>query len=119
VPANAVFESILLGNVEWTKLADEPTVVHATIIASSKNAGSIDMRFRGGPVAKWPPGAAASLEAVDLWEFEVKGQAQHRVLVAGYAPGDSPRGRSASRLLPPVFPYEIAGEIGGGVGGTG
>jgi len=83
VAANVYMKSIsLTGN--WAKLADTPTVVTATIIASSKNYNEIDMRYAGGEIVKWPPGAAVRLEGVDLSLLEVKGGIGHLVLVVGH-----------------------------------
>ncbi|MEP0848612.1 MAG: hypothetical protein HRF50_17540 [Phycisphaerae bacterium] len=84
MPANVYMKSINLGSPDWEALADEPLVMNATVIASSKNTGNIDVRFREGALAKWPPGAAAMLEGVDLSEIEVKGSSGHWVLVVGY-----------------------------------
>ena len=81
--ANVYMKSISLTS-EWVKLADEPTVMNATIIASSKNYNEIDVRVNGGPTVKWPAGAAATLEGVDLSQIEVKGGIGHLVLVVGY-----------------------------------
>ena len=81
--ANVYMKSINLSST-WEKLADESMVMNATIIASSKNTGNIDVRFRGGTTAKWPPGGAAMLEGADLSEIEVKGSSGHWVLVVGY-----------------------------------
>ncbi len=123
MPANAVLKSFVLGLPDWTKLATVPTVVQATVIADPTNAGNISVRFRGGISTNWPPGASVSFESVDLSEIEVRGAPNYKVMVAGYAPGNRPRGRSALRLsqkyLPEyaqVIPGE--GETGGepGVG---
>ena len=81
--ANVYMKSISLTS-EWVKLADEPLVMNATIIASSKNYNEIDVRVNGGPTVKWPPGASATLEGVDLSQIEVKGGIGHLVLVVGY-----------------------------------
>jgi hypothetical protein len=82
--ANVHMKSISLDS-NWQPLADEPTVMNATIIASSQNTSNIDVRFRGGPTIKWPPGAAAMLEGVDLSEFEAKKDTSgHWLLVVGY-----------------------------------
>jgi len=121
VAANAYFRSIALGSPDWTKLADVPTVLQATVIADTLNANPINLRFRGGTPASWPPGAAASLESVDLSELEVQGGSGHKLLVAAYAPGDQPRGRTLVKMLPKAIPYLGAveppgGETGGQIG---
>ncbi len=82
--ANVYMKSFNLGSPNWAKLADEPLVVNATIIASSKNTNPVSVRFRGGTPADWPPGAAALLEGVDLSELEVQGGSGHLLLVVGY-----------------------------------
>jgi hypothetical protein len=98
MPANAVLTSIVLGLPTWTKLAESPTVVQATVIADPTNGGNISVRFRSGITTSWPPGASVSFESVDLSEIEVRGSTNYKVLVAAYAPGTRPRGRSALRL---------------------
>jgi len=114
VATNAYLQSILLGSPDWTPLADEPVVVDATIVASRNNDHDFEMRYRGGTPAHWHPGSAVSLESVDLSEFEVKGDLQHRVLVAAYSPGDCPQGRSGflNRSLSYASEWELP--IGGG-----
>ncbi|MBW7905357.1 MAG: hypothetical protein LC135_05035 [Phycisphaerae bacterium] len=119
MPANAVVKSFVLGLPTWTKLANSPTVVQATVIADPKNAGNISVRFRGGITTSWPPGAAVSFESVDLSEIEVRGAPNYKVLVAAYAPGTHPRGRSALHLgtkyvveQAEAIPNEGEGEIG-------
>ena len=119
MPANAVLTSIVLGLPTWTKLADSPTVVQATVIADPTNGGNISVRFRGGIATNWPPGASVSFESVDLSEIEVRGAPNYKVLVAAYAPGAQPRGRSALHLGAKyvaqdaeVIPTEGEGEIG-------
>ena len=120
MPANAYIKSFDLGGAGWTRLADAATVLQATIIADTQNANPINLRFRGGAPAEWPPGAAASFASVDLSEIEVQGDSGHRLLVAGYAPGNRPRGRGVARLVPPAQPYiSVPGDIGGGGGGGG
>jgi hypothetical protein len=124
VPANAVLTSIVLGLPTWTKLATVPTVVQATVIADPTNAGNISVRFRGGISTNWPPGASVSFESVDLSEIEVRGAPNYKVLVAAYAPGTRPRGRSALRLSQKFMPEYAQvnpgeGETGGEVPGTG
>ncbi|MEP0848611.1 MAG: hypothetical protein HRF50_17535 [Phycisphaerae bacterium] len=121
MPANAYMKSIDLGlQQDWAKLADVPTVLQATVIADPKNAGNIDVRFRGGPLSKWPPGAAVTFESVDASEIEARGGPNHNVLVVGFAPGDDPRGRTAARLKTVIAqdtaaePADPGGEIGGG-----
>lgn len=84
MPANVYMKSISLGSPDWEVLADESLVMNATIIASSKNTDNIDVRFRQGASAKWPPGGTAMLEGVDLSGIEVKGGSGHWVLVVGY-----------------------------------
>ncbi len=121
MPANAVVKSITLGTPLWTKLANASTVVQATVIADPKNSGNIDVRFRGGPLSRWPPGAAVSFGSVNLSEIEVRGAPNYKVLVAAYAPGTHPRGRSALHLgtkyvveQADAIPSEGEGEIGVG-----
>jgi len=82
--ANVQMKSFNLGAPTYAKLADESTVMNATIIASVKNANPVNVRFRGGTPASWPPGAAALLEGVDLSEIEVQGGSGHSLLVVGY-----------------------------------
>ena len=118
--ANAFIRSIALGSPDWTPLADAPTVVQATVVADAKNTGSVKLRFRGQPFARWPPGATAIFESVDLSQVEVLGSSGQRVLVAAYAPGDRPRGRSAVRLggvVRYVSDLQPVGGIGGVLGG--
>lgn len=81
---NVYLKSFSLGSGQYVKLADESTVMNATIIASVKNTNPVNVRFRGGTPASWPPGAAALLEGVDLTEFEVQGASGHLLLVVGY-----------------------------------
>lgn len=119
MPANAYLKSITLGLPTWTRLADAPTVLQATIIADTKNANPIMLRVGGGVEAAWPPGAAASFESVDLSEVEVQGDSGHRVFVAGYTPGDRPHGRGALRLLAKMPVYLAQAEPGGEVPGGG
>ena len=83
MPANVYMLSIALGSGAYVKLAEVSTVMTATLIASSKNAGNVNVRFRGGTPATWPPGATATFEGVDLTEFEVQGAAGNLVLVVG------------------------------------
>jgi len=82
--ANVYMKSFALGSGQYVKLADESTVMNTTIVASSKNAGNVNVRFRGGTPVSWPPGAAAMFEGVDITEFEVQGAAGHLLLVVGY-----------------------------------
>lgn len=119
MPANAVIESIALGSPQWTALGGKSTVAQFTLIADPKNAGNINLRFRQGEPAEWPPGAAAPFESVDMAEIEVQGSPGHALLVAGFAPGANPRGgaeRSGSRLLIPM-PIGAGGVIPGGEAG--
>lgn len=81
---NVHMKSFNLGSPDYAKLADASTVMNATIIASVKNTNAVNVRFRGGTPASWPPGAAAFLEGVDLTEFEVQGASGHLLLVVGY-----------------------------------
>jgi hypothetical protein len=83
VAANIYMKSVSL-TAEWAKLSDEPVVVNATVIASARNYNEIDMRVNGGPIVKWPAGASAKLEGVDLSQIEVKGGVGHLVLVVGH-----------------------------------
>jgi len=77
-------KSFNLGSGSYVKLADVSTVMNMTIIAGSKNSGSVNVRFRGGTPVSWPPGAAAMFEGVDITEFEVQVAAGHLLLVVGY-----------------------------------
>ena len=81
--ANVYMKSISLTS-EWVPLTDQPLVMNATIIASSRNYNEIDVRVNGGPTVKWPAGGTATLEGVDLSQIEVKGGIGHLVLVVGY-----------------------------------
>lgn len=82
--ANVYMKSFNLGSPSYLKLADVSTVMNTTIVASTKNAGNVNVRFRGGTPVSWPPGAAAMFEGVDISEFEVQGAASHLLLVVGY-----------------------------------
>lgn len=113
MPANAIIQTIALGSPQWTPLGGKSTVAQVTLIADPKNAGNINLRFRQGVPAEWPPGAAVPFESVDLAEIEVQGSPAHALLIAGYAPGSDPRGRAgrdSSRILVPMQ----SGSIGGG-----
>ena len=112
--ANAYIKSFTLGSPAWTRLADVPTVLQATIIADPKNVNPINLRFRGGPTAKWSPGAAAALESVDVSEIEAQGGPNHKLLLAGYSPGHDPRGRAAVRLRTLIAYDTAADPVGGG-----
>lgn len=81
---NVYMKSVNL-SAAWTPLSGTPLVMNATLIASAKNAADMDARFRGGTAAKWPPGAAAIFEGVDLSEIEVKGTSGDLALVVAYA----------------------------------
>ena len=81
---NVYMKSFALGSGQYVKLADESTVMNTTIVASSKNSGNVNVRFRGGTPVSWPPGAAAMFEGVDISEFEVQGNGAHLLLVVGY-----------------------------------
>lgn len=119
MPANAVIASIALGSPQWTALGIKSTVAQFTLIADPKNTGNINLRFRQGAPAEWPPGAAAPFESVDMAEIEVQGNPRHALLVAGFAPGANPRGvadRSGSRLFVPL-PIGVGGTIPGGEAG--
>ena len=107
---------VAIANVSASPSTSEPV---STIGSSPKNAGNISVRFRGGITTSWPPGAAVSFEAVDLSEIEVRGAPNYKVLVAAYAPGTHPRGRSALHLgtkyvveQAEAIPNEGEGEIG-------
>ncbi|MBI5864864.1 MAG: hypothetical protein HZB38_10215 [Planctomycetes bacterium] len=93
--ANAIIQTIALGSPQWTPLGGKSTVAQVTLIADPENAGNINLRFRQGVLAEWPPGAAVPFESVDLAELEVQGNAGHALLIAGFAPGRKPRGRTA------------------------
>lgn len=82
--ANVYMKSFALGSGQYVKLADESIVMNTTIVASSKNSGNVNVRFRGGTPVSWPPGAAAMFEGVDISEFEVQGNGAHLLLVVGY-----------------------------------
>lgn len=82
--ANVYLKSFTLGSSQYVPLVGAATVMNATLLASVKNANPVNVRFRGGLPAAWPPGAAVFLEGVDLAEFEVQGTAGHQFLVAGY-----------------------------------
>ncbi len=113
MPANAVIQSIALGSPQWTPLGGKSTLAQFTLIADPKNAGNINLRFRQGVPAEWPPGAAVPFESVDLAELEVQGNPGHALLIAGFAPGSDPRGlagEGSSRIFLPMQ----AGSAGGG-----
>lgn len=82
--ANVYMKSFNLGSGSYAKLADVSTVMTATIIASSKNTNAVNVRWKGGTPASWPPGSAAMFEGVDLTDFEVQGATSHQLLVVGY-----------------------------------
>lgn len=82
--ANVYLKSFALGSSQYVALAGTATVMNATILASVKNTNPVNVRFRGGLPASWPPGASVFLEGVDLAEFEVQGASGHLLLVAGY-----------------------------------
>lgn len=81
---NVYLRSITLGDAQWQPLADEPTVMTATIVASAKNSTPVSVRVDGGAAVSWPPGATARLEGVDLSRIEVLGSVGHIVLVAAH-----------------------------------
>ena len=81
---NVYMKSFALGSGQYVKLADESIVMNTTIVASSKNSGNVNVKFRGGTPVSWPPGAAAMFEGVDISEFEVQGNGAHLLLVVGY-----------------------------------
>jgi hypothetical protein len=115
MPANAVIESIELGSPGWTPLGSKSTVAQFTLIADPKNTGNINLRFRQGVPAEWPPGAAAPFESVDMAELEVQGNSGHSLLIAGFAPGADPHGgaqRSGMRLFVPM-PIGAGGTLPG------
>lgn len=113
---SAYLQSLTLGAPDWVPLADGSTVLQATVTADARNTGAIDVRYRGGPLSSWPPGAAVSFERVDLAELEVRGAAEHRVLAVGYAPGARLGRRRTPRLsarhVPYVEPQGGGGQIG-------
>ncbi|MFO0839604.1 MAG: hypothetical protein U1D55_13895 [Phycisphaerae bacterium] len=119
MPANAIIETITLGSPQWTPLGGKSTVAQFTLIADPKNTGNINLRFRQGVPAEWPPGAAVPFESVDMAELEVQGNAAHALHIAGFAPGRDPRGQAgedSSRMFVPSQPAPIGGgvEPGGG-----
>lgn len=121
MPANAVIQTIALGSPTWTPLGGKSTVAQFTLIADPKNAGNINLRFRQGVPAEWPPGAAVPFESVDLAELEAQGNAGHALLIAGFAPGSDPCGRAGegtSGIFVPAQSAPISGgvEPGGEIG---
>ncbi|MGE0481441.1 MAG: hypothetical protein AB7Q17_13315 [Phycisphaerae bacterium] len=117
MPANAVIQTIALGSPQWTPLGGKSTVAQFTLIADPKNTSNINLRFRQGVPAEWPPGAAAPFESVDMAELEVQGNPGHALLVAGYAPGTDPRGRSLGSGSKLFIPMPGGGAQSGGMGG--
>lgn len=119
MPANAIIQTIALGSPQWTPLGGKSTVAQFTLIADPKNTSNINLRFRQGAPAEWPPGAAAPFESVDMAELEVQGSPGHSLLIAGFAPGSDPRGlagEGSSRIFVPTQGAPIGGgvEPGGG-----
>lgn len=121
MPANVVIQTIALGSPGWAPLGGKSTVAQFTLIADPKNAGNINLRFRQGVPAEWPPGAAAPFESVDMAELEVQGSAGHALLIAGFAPGSDPRGRAGAGSSRAYLPAQLATLVGevepGGMGG--
>lgn len=83
--ANVYLRSFELDGPAWVRLADQSTVLNATLIASILNAQPLNVRWNGGTPAAWPPGAAALFESVDLAEFEVQGTGGLALLVVAYS----------------------------------
>ncbi len=81
--ANVYMKSFTLGSPSYARLADVRTVLDATIVASCKNANSINLRFNGGTPAVWPPGGTVQLFGVDLYDLEVQGASGNALLVVG------------------------------------
>ncbi len=88
-----LYQKSLQANIGYTPLSDTPLVLDVTIIASSKNNSSVNVRFTsqgaGGLQlidASWPPGAIVSLRNVDLSKILVSGTLGNYLLVVGQAP---------------------------------
>lgn len=119
MPANAVIQTIALGSPQWTPLGSKSTVAQFTLIASPKNTSNISLRFRQGVAALWPPGATAPFESVDLADLEVLGSPGHSLLIAGFAPGRDPRGRTGEGSSRAYVPTQVAPAGGVEPGGEG
>ncbi len=109
--ANTYFRTFVLGSANWVQLAAGSTVLRVTLTAPAQNSDPVNVRFRGGTPAQWPPGAAATLEAVDLAELEVQGPANHVLTVTGRA---VPRHAGYSLRAAPQGGSQTNGGGGGG-----
>ncbi|MBK8915043.1 MAG: hypothetical protein IPM64_10675 [Phycisphaerales bacterium] len=84
MPAN-VFMNRLELDSDWKALAEEPTVVNATIITPAGNSKDVAVRFRQGDAIGWPPGVQVQLDGVDLAELDASCDTSDNVLlVVGY-----------------------------------
>lgn len=84
MPAN-VYMALLDLEETWKPLAEEPTVVNATVITPTTNGKDIAMRFNKGDPTDWPPGMRVELEGVDLAQLEAScDSSDNQLFVVGY-----------------------------------
>lgn len=78
--ANMTTHTYTLGAAEYVRMASASDVVDVTIECPETNGDPVLVRL-GGNEASWPPGFRCTLESVDLYQIEVKGETDDQVVM--------------------------------------